>query len=58
MQYYNDILLKSPLVLLPSIGTNVSITKNFKINLNLGGAYQIKTGALNYSLIVGSRIAL
>ena len=58
MQYYNDVLLKSPLVLLPSIGTNVSITKNFKINLNLGGAYQVKTGALNYSFIVGSRIAL
>lgn len=58
MQYYNDVLLKSPLVLLPSIGTNVSITKNFKINLNLGGAYQVKTGALNYSFIIGSRIAL
>jgi len=58
MQYYNDVLLKSPLVLLPSIGTNVSITKNFKINLNLGGAYQVKTGALNYSFIVGSRRAL
>jgi hypothetical protein len=58
MQYYDDVLLKSPLVILPSVGTNVSITKNFKINLNLGGAYQIKTGALNYSFIVGSRIAL
>jgi hypothetical protein len=58
MRYYNDVLLKSPLVLLPSVGTNVSITKNFKINLNLGGAYQVKTGALNYSFIVGSRIAL
>jgi len=58
MQYYNDLLLKSPLVLLPSIGTNVSITKNFKINLNLGGAYQVGTGALNYSFIIGSRIAL
>lgn len=58
MKYYNDVLLKSPLVLLPSIGTNVSITKNFKINLNLGGAYQVGTGALNYSFIVGSRIAL
>jgi hypothetical protein len=58
MQYYNDLLLKSPLVLLPSIGTNVSITKNFKLNLNLGGAYQVGTGALNYSFIVGSRIAL
>jgi hypothetical protein len=58
MQYYNDLLLKSPLVLLPSIGTNVSITKNFKINLNLGGAYQVGMGALNYSFIIGSRIAL
>ena len=58
MQYYNDLLLKSPLVLLPSIGTNVSITKNFKLNLNLGGAYQVGSGALNYSFIVGSRIAL
>jgi len=58
MQYYDDVLLKSPLVILPSVGTNVSITKNFKINLNLGGAYQVKTGALNYSFIIGSRIAL
>lgn len=58
MQYYNDLLLKSPFVILPSIGTNVSITKNFKINLNLGGAYQVGTGALNYSFIIGSRIAL
>jgi len=58
MQYYNDLLLKSPLVVLPSIGTNVSLTKNFKINLNLGGAYQVGTGALNYSFIIGSRIAL
>jgi len=58
IQYYDDVLLKSPLVILPSVGTNVSITKNFKINLNLGGAYQVKTGALNYSFIIGSRIAL
>jgi len=50
--------LKSPLVLLPSIGTNLSITKNFKVNFNLGGAYQVGSGALNYSLIIGSRIAL
>jgi len=58
MQYYNDLLLKSPFVILPSIGTNVSITKNFKINLNLGGAYQVGSGTLNYSFIIGSRIAL
>jgi hypothetical protein len=58
MQYYNDLLLKSPFVILPSIGTNVSITKNFKLNLNLGGAYQVGSGTLNYSFIIGSRIAL
>ena len=58
MQYYNDALLKSPLVVLPSIGTNVSITKAFKVNVNFGGAYQINSGALNYTMIIGSRIAL
>jgi hypothetical protein len=58
MQYYNDLLLKSPLVVLPSIGTNIGLTKTFKININFGGAYQVNSGALNYSLIVGSRIAL
>jgi len=58
MQYYNDMLLKSPFVILPSIGTNLSITKNFKFNANLGGAYQVKSGALNYSLSIGTRIAL
>lgn len=58
MQYYNDLLLKSPLVVLPSIGTNIGLTKTFKINVNFGGAYQVNSGALNYSLIIGSRIAL
>jgi hypothetical protein len=58
MQYYNDLLLKSPYVILPSIGTNISLTKNFKFNMNLGGAYQVNSGALNYSLTIGSRLAL
>ena len=58
MQYYNDVLLKSPLVVLPSIGTNISLTKTFKININFGGAYQVNSGALNYTMIIGSRIAL
>jgi hypothetical protein len=52
------LLLKSPYVILPSIGTNLSITKNFKFNMNLGGAYQVNSGALNYSLTIGSRLAL
>jgi len=58
MQYYNDLLLKSPYVVLPSIGTNIAITKTFKFNMNLGGAYQVNSGALNYSLTVGTRLAL
>ena len=58
MQYYNDLLLKSPYVILPSMGTNISLTKTFKFNINLGGAYQVNSGALNYSLTIGSRLAL
>jgi hypothetical protein len=58
MQYYNDMLLKSPFVILPSIGTNLSISKSFKFNMNLGGAYQVKSGALNYTLTIGTRLAL
>jgi hypothetical protein len=26
--------------------------------MNLGGAYQVNSGALNYSLTIGSRLAL
>ena len=58
MEYYNDLLLKSPYVILPSIGTNLSISKSFKFNMNIGGAYQINSGTLNYTLTVGTRLAL
>ena len=58
MQYYNDMLLKSPYVILPSIGTNLSLSKSFKFNINAGGAYQVNSGALNYTITIGTRLAL
>lgn len=58
ISYYNDILLKSPHVVLPIIGTNISVTKRFKLNINAGGAWAIKDAALNYTVMMGTRMLL
>jgi hypothetical protein len=58
VSYYNDILLKSPHVVLPIIGTNIGITKKFKININGGGAWAIQENALNYTVMMGTRFLL
>lgn len=58
VRYYNDILLKSPNVILPIIGTNIGITKRFKFNINIGGAYAISQNALNYTIMMGTKLAL
>ena len=58
VSYYNDILLKSPHVVLPIIGTNIRITKKFKLNINGGGAWAIKENALNYTVMMGTRFLL
>jgi hypothetical protein len=58
VSYYNDILLKSPHVVLPIVGTNIGITKKFKININGGGAWAIKENALNYTIMMGTRFLL
>ncbi len=58
VSYYNDILLKSPHVVLPIIGTNIGITKKFKLNINGGGAWAIKENALNYTVMMGTRFLL
>lgn len=58
MSYYNDILLKSPYVVLPSIGTNIGVTKRFKFNINAGGAWAIKEAALNYTITCGTRLLI
>jgi hypothetical protein len=56
VSYYNDLVLKSPYVVLPSIGTNISITKRFKFNINAGGAWAIRENALNYTVTCGTRL--
>ena len=58
VSYYNDVLLKSPYVMLPSIGTNIKITKKFKFNINGGGAWDLKTSALNYTITCGTRFVI
>jgi len=56
VSYYNDVVMKSPYVMLPSIGTNIKITKKFKFNINAGGAWDLKTSALNYTVTCGARL--
>ena len=56
VSYYNDVVLKSPYVMLPSIGTNIKLTKKFKFNINAGGAWDLKTSALNYTVTCGARM--
>ena len=58
VSYYNDIVLASPYVMLPSIGTNIRISKRFKFNVNAGGAWDLKTAALNYTVTMGTRIMI
>jgi hypothetical protein len=58
VSYYNDILLNSPHVILPIIGTNIGITKRFKININTGGSWALKEAALNYTIMMGTRLLL
>ena len=58
VSYYNDVLLKSPHVILPIIGTNIGITKRFKLNVNAGGAWAINESTLNYTIMLGTRMLL
>jgi len=58
VSYYNDIVLKSPYVILPIVGTNLKISKNFKFNINIGGAYAIKENVMNYTITFGTRFLL
>jgi len=58
VSYYNDILLKSPHVVLPIVGTNLGVTKRFKVNINVGGAWAINENALNYTVMMGTRMLL
>lgn len=56
VSYYNDIVMQSPYVMIPSIGTNISITKKFKFNINAGGAWSLGQSTLNYTVTCGTRL--
>lgn len=58
VNYQADILLKSPHVVLPIIGTNIGLTKRFKFNINVGGAWAIGENNLNYTIMMGTRMLL
>lgn len=58
ISYYNDMVLKSPYVIMPIIGTNIGITKKFKLNVNFGGTYAIGEDVLNFTVMMGTRFAL
>lgn len=58
VSYYNDILLKSPHVVMPIVGTNIGVTKRFKVNINIGGAWALNENALNYTVMMGTRMLL
>lgn len=56
VSYYNDVVLKSPYVMLPSLGVNIGLTKRFKFNINAGGAWSVQDNALNYTVTCGTRM--
>ncbi len=58
VRYYDDAVLKSPFVILPIVGVNLGVTKTFKLNFNFGGAYSIGDNILNYTVMMGTRLAL
>lgn len=58
VRYYDDAVLKSPFVILPIVGVNLGVTKTFKLNFNFGGAYSIGENVLNYTVMMGTRLAL
>ncbi len=58
VNYQTDILLKSPHVILPILGTNFGITKRFRFNINAGGAWAINENNLNYTVMMGTRLLL
>ena len=58
ISYYNDMVLKSPYVIMPIVGTNIGVTKKFKLNVNFGGTYALGENVLNFTVMMGTRFAL
>ena len=58
ISYYNDLVLKSPYVVMPLVGTNIKLTKKFKLNINMGGTYAIGQNVMNFTIMCGTRFAI
>ena len=58
VSYLDDVVMKSPYVMIPSIGTNIGITKRFKFNINMGSTMQINDATMNYTITCGTRLML
>jgi len=58
VSYLDDVVMKSPYVMIPSIGTNIGITKKFKFNINMGSTMQINDATMNYTITCGTRLML
>jgi len=58
ISYYNDLVLKSPYVVMPLIGTNIKLTKKFKLSINMGGTYAIQQDVMNFTIMCGTRFAI
>jgi hypothetical protein len=58
VSYLDDVVMKSPYVMIPSIGTNIGITKRFKFNINAGSTMQINDATMNYTITCGTRLML
>ena len=58
VSYLDDVVMKSPYVMIPSIGTNIGITKRFKFNINMGSTMQINDATMNYTITCGTRLLL
>jgi hypothetical protein len=43
---------------MPLIGTNVKLTKKFKLSVNMGGTYAIKQNVMNFTIMCGTRFAI
>jgi hypothetical protein len=58
VRYYDDLVLSSPYVMLPTVGLNIGLSSKFKLNLNVGGSYAITEKIMNYTIQTGTRIIL
>lgn len=58
VKYYKDLVLKSPVVVVPNAGFTYKFTKTFQSTLTVGCAYSVQANVLNFTAVVGAKLAL